>query len=97
MGKMGKRPTAKAMGPMTSETSRLAFYRICISVCVCDYAIFTSYITLFFDFAAFRGLRPQANVTLYIYILLYVFLFYSYILLDILPIRLMQLMHLLGL
>lgn len=66
-------------------------------VCVCDYAIFTSYITLFFDFAAFRGLRPQANVTLYIYILLYVFLFYSYILLDILPIRLMQLMHLLGL
>jgi hypothetical protein len=82
MGKMGKRPAAKAMGPMTSETSRLACYRICISVCVCDYAIFTSYIALFFDFAAFRGLCSQANVTLYITlcfsILLYITRYFTY-------------------
>ena len=51
---------------------------------MCDYAIFTSYITLFFDFAAFRGLCPQANVTLYIYItlcfsiLLYVTRYFTY-------------------
>ena len=77
MGKMGKRPAAKAMGPMTFETSRIASYRICINVCVCDFAIFTSYITLFFDFAVFRGLCSQANVTLYYFMFVYITLYYS--------------------
>ena len=51
-------------------------------MCVCDYAIFTSYIALFFDFAAFRGLCSQANVTLYITlcfsILLYITRYFTY-------------------
>ena len=99
MGKMGKRPAAKAMGPMTSETSRLAFYRICIRMykCVCVTMLYLHLILLYFlTLQLSEGCaRKQTLLYIYIYITL-CFLFYS-MLLDILPIRLMLLMHLLGL